>query len=70
MSTGVFVAKLPNCDLCAEEGVTKPAHFDAKTVMGPWAYLCDDHWLSHSVGALGTGLGQELMLVASEHVER
>lgn len=33
-----------NCDLCRIQGKgDKPATWDAKTVKGPWAYLCEDH---------------------------
>lgn len=39
-----------NCDLCTAIGVTTPATVDAKTRMGPWAYMCDAH--NH---AMGTG---------------
>ena len=27
-----------DCDVCG-----KPATVDTKTVLGPWAYLCDEH---------------------------
>ena len=54
MSNIAFVEKLPRRDLCGEE-----AHFDARTVSGPWAYLCDLCFGQYGVG-LGTGLGQML----------
>ena len=54
MSNTAFVEKLPRCDLCGDE-----AHFDARTVSGPWANLCDLCFGQYGVG-LGTGLGQML----------
>jgi hypothetical protein len=36
-----------------------PALFDAKTVMGPWAYLCSTHMEAFGI-RLGMGLGQRL----------
>ena len=30
---------MAKCDFCADEAV-----YDAKTVMGPWAFLCEAHW--------------------------
>jgi len=41
------------CNLCADHGVSRPAVYDAKTVMGPWANLCDEHMESHGVKAKG-----------------
>lgn len=32
--------------------------YDAKTVYGPWAYMCEDCFNAVGVG-LGTGLGQQ-----------
>jgi len=34
-----------DCDLCRHiNGVTTEAVYDAKTLDGPWAYLCQDHY--------------------------
>lgn len=52
----VEVKSLPKCDVCK----TADAQYDAKLKQGPWAYLCSPCWLKHSVGRLGTGLGQRL----------
>lgn len=63
MSTQVTVASLPECDLCKSEG--KPpeqASYDGKTVFGPWAFMCESHWLLVGVGQLGTGYGQKLVV--------
>ncbi len=38
------------CNLCElEKKLNVPATYDAKTKMGPWAYVCDDHLKSHCV---------------------
>lgn len=59
--TSVTVTDYPNCDLCKafREPLT-PAHYDAKTTQGFWAYMCTPHFQSHGVG-LGTGRGQRLV---------
>jgi hypothetical protein len=54
----VEVEVLPRCELC-----TEPAHYDAATKIGPWAYLCEEHYSVHGVG-LGTGKGQRLVVRA------
>lgn len=51
------VEVLPNCDVC---GTT--ALYDAKTTFGPWAYLCESHFGTHTTGRLGMGFGQKLVL--------
>lgn len=61
MGTEVKVATLPPCDVC-QDGT--PAQYDAKTNGGPWAYLCDPHFVSLTNGRLGTGLGQRLVVRA------
>ena len=58
MSTFVYVTKLPKCDICGEE-----AAYDAATKQGPWAYLCRQHFDTHTQGIVGTGYGQELRLL-------
>lgn len=60
MSTQVKVSKLPKCDLCAQT-----AAYDAKTIQGPWAYMCRTHFEQLGIG-LGTGYGQRLVLEGSE----
>jgi len=61
MSDRVRVPSLPECDIHKYElnttGVT--AHYDGKTVKGPWAYMCEGCFTSHGIG-LGTGRGQRL----------
>lgn len=46
----------PSCDMCQNGN---EAVYDAKTKMGPWAYLCQVHFEQFGVG-LGTGKGQKL----------
>lgn len=58
MGTTARVAKRPNCDICGA-----PAHYDAKTKHGPWAYLCVEHFASMAAShELGTGRGQRLVV--------
>lgn len=58
MSNQVVVAELPQCDFCEGE-----AEYDAKTGYGPWANMCQADFETHGVGALGTGLGQKLVVL-------
>lgn len=46
--------KIQKCDFCK-----KPAKFDAKTSLGPWAFLCQEHFTQYGV-ALGLGWGQRI----------
>ncbi len=56
--TTVEVESLPLCDFCGTE-----AHYDGKTILGPWGFMCDLHFASHGTG-LGTGKGQRLIVRA------
>lgn len=58
------VARLPKCDFC-----DSPAKYDAVTLMGPWANMCPAHFKMHSLGRLGLGVGQELILIDAEGEE-
>ena len=62
-NTQVTVDQIPDCDMCKDlpDGWHRPAYVDGKTIMGPWAYMCSDHFQLVGVG-LGLGLGQELIL--------
>jgi hypothetical protein len=63
----VTVKKLPDCDFCKREHrVSVPARFDARTTVGPWAYMCKTHMQQHGVG-VGIGIGQRLWLPAEKH---
>jgi len=57
----VIVTELPNCSFCEMEGKTKPAEYDGRTVIGQWAFMCQQHFDLNGVG-LGTGKGQKLVL--------
>jgi len=57
MSQEVKVTSLPKCDTCGDTAL-----YDAKTVMGPWANLCDMCFNTYTTGQLGLGLGQRLMV--------
>jgi hypothetical protein len=61
MSTEVKMVKIPNCDLPGHE-YPVPAAYDGKTVMGPWAYMCEAHFVKYGI-CLGTGQGQNLILI-------
>jgi len=56
--TEVRVPVAPRCDLCRVE---TPAQYDAKTIHGPWANLCQEHFDEIGVG-LGLGKGQRLVV--------
>lgn len=64
----VKVQTIPECDICKYEqnrpGI--PAAYDGKTVMGPWANMCEAHFSTHGVG-LGTGRGQRLVQASRRH---
>lgn len=55
----VMVNEFPFCEMndCKEE-----AHYDAKTVLGPWAFLCENHFEQLGTG-LGLGQGQKMELI-------
>ena len=55
----VLVASIPRCDFDQDAWVD--AVVDGKTVMGPWANMCEKHNAQYGVG-LGLGRGQRLEL--------
>lgn len=60
--TEVKVLSLPNCDFCKyEKGQDIPAEYDGKTIRGPWANMCEIHFVLNGIG-LGLGKGQRLVL--------
>lgn len=61
MSDRVEVERLPFCDFCTSEPVRRKAKYDGKTLTGPWANMCQEHFERYGIG-LGTGKGQELHL--------
>jgi len=62
MATAVAVTEIPNCDFCKLRDKLVPAQVDGRTVLGPWANMCMDHFIRYGVG-LGTGYGQLLILL-------
>jgi hypothetical protein len=60
--TSVEISSPHYCWFCGEDG--KPnvvALYDAKTVMGQWADMCEKHNGHYGMG-LGLGIGQRLIL--------
>lgn len=65
-SKWTYVASLPDCDLCKmEAGPVQKAEYDGKTVHGPWAFMCTEHFEAYGTG-LGIGHGQRLVLREEE----
>lgn len=62
MSKEIIVDVLPNCSFCEHVDIIRPAKYDAKTINGPWAFMCEIHFLSETFGELGLGRGQILQL--------
>ena len=52
----VKMTLIPTCDFCKE----KPAKYDAPTVMGPWANMCEDCFPANSV-SFAKEIGNELV---------
>lgn len=46
------------CDFC-DVGLIKDVLYDARTIYGPWAVMCQEHFELFSLGKLGTGYGQK-----------
>lgn len=63
VSTCVEVVTIPPCDVCARRGFVKDARYDARLDFGPWANVCEEHFIAYEC-SLGTGRGQELKLRA------
>lgn len=61
----VEVAALPPCSIHFERfRQSVDAHYDAKTIWGPWAYLCETCFKRYGPGRLGTGFAQRLVVKA------
>lgn len=60
-NTVAVVQSYPQCDMCNLQGNRNLAHYDGKTVLGPWAFMCYEHFEQYGQG-LGLGKGQELVL--------
>lgn len=61
MGDTAYIFAPEQCDFCKTAGNEVEAKFDGKTVFGPWAYMCDEHFELHGIG-LGTGRGQRLIV--------
>jgi hypothetical protein len=64
MSTTVYIPEPRTCDVCTYE-LGKPdeqAQYDARTLDGRWANVCEAHFRSHTPGRLGTGQAQRLIV--------
>lgn len=61
MGDTVYIPHPEYCDLCKSKGEQVQAVYDGKTIHGPWAYMCEDHFGALGVG-LGTGRGQRLIV--------
>lgn len=61
MGDTAYISAPASCDFCAAAGLDVEAKYDGKTVLGPWAYMCDDHFGVLGIG-LGTGRGQKLIV--------
>ena len=59
----VMIAMPYRCDFCGA-----PATWDAPTLLGPWANMCDEHEAQYHVapGQTGVGIGQRLIVKAAE----
>ncbi len=60
-----IVDELPDCYFCQQEGKKEPAEYDAKTIHGPWGYMCETHYQKFGVKPLGLGRGQKLIVRGS-----
>jgi len=61
MATTAEVIKLPMCDFCGHQ-----AAYDAKTVHGPWAFMCRRDFELYGPGKLGLGIGQKLVVAGED----
>jgi len=60
--TTAEVIRLPKCDFC-ENDAEYDAQMQGHTM---WANYCENHFRTNSIGRLGMGLGQKLILVREE----
>jgi hypothetical protein len=63
MANVVEMVEIPDCQLCGLVEIKTPAKYDAKTIHGPWAYVCETHFKQETYGDLGTGRGQRLVKI-------
>ncbi len=48
------VKELPKCDFCKARGNDRDAIYDAPTVAGSWANMCQEDYDCYSRGSMGT----------------
>lgn len=67
--TTAEVARIPECDVCRYDFHVRdvPAAYDMKLNTGPWGFVCDDHFRTHTNRELGTGKGQKLVLIEGKN---
>lgn len=58
--TETVVDEIPQCQFVHGTRDPELALYDGKTIHGPWAYMCAEHFRLYGVG-LGTGKGQRLV---------
>ena len=46
----VYLAVIPDCDICKRAGRVSPAAYDGKTTFGPHAYMCESCFARHGLG--------------------
>ena len=57
--TVALMSKIPDCDYCPNP---YSAEYDAGTIEGPWAFMCEYHYNLHSKHLeLGWGKGQKIV---------
>lgn len=57
--TEVVLDEQPMCQFVHGTREPELALYDGKTIHGPWAYMCEEHFRLYGIG-LGTGKGQRL----------
>lgn len=64
MSTIAYISHPKYCDFCRiDDGEDTIAEYDAKTVFGSWANMCEHHFATRAASSqLGTGHGQKLIV--------
>jgi hypothetical protein len=53
------VRKSPKCDICLSNGCEEDAVYEAQTIFGPWAFLCQKCFDEVGI-SLELGLGRKI----------
>jgi hypothetical protein len=61
MGDTAYIFAPEQCNFCDSAGKKVEAVYDGKTIHGPWAYMCEEHFGQYGIG-LGTGRGQRLIV--------